>query len=166
MTAWQLAMRNFSSSASPRGGSTGEFAGKWTASADSLEAQAARFACCQELALGRLCKEPHFARRDHIREIVESVSSPYVAGSFTADDVHASNCHSLGSQHEQPTSTSTTAQPLAPANERTNDNCIRYRARGALRPATVEPQTPPKLEAPSSKRFSLYRPTLPGACKG
>lgn len=39
--------------------------------------------------LGRLCKAPHFARRDHIREIVESVSSPYVAGSFTADDVHA-----------------------------------------------------------------------------
>lgn len=42
-----------------------------------------------ELVLGRLCKEPHFARRDHIREIVESVSSPYVAGSFTADDDHA-----------------------------------------------------------------------------
>lgn len=150
----QPAMCNFSSHLAAN---TDEFAGKRTAPTETwkLRPQGLQLAGLSGLVLGGLCKEPHFARRDHIHEIVESVSSPIRGGQLHRRRRRRPRI-AIPSAHS--TSSPPRPRPLLKSSpQRTNEpTTIAYGAALEVpcgqRLSNRRPRQ--SLEAPSSKRFS------------
>ena len=154
-------MRNFWSSAStPRKGK-GRVCGE-----DHSRPQASNFLLLAARVLRPRCladyvRKPHFTRRDHIREIVESVCPRYVAGSFTADDVHPLELPvPSAQQHEQPPSNAASCSTPRP-NERTIASRTALEVPCSQQSAGFSTHTPPKLL--KLDELLRYRPSPPRA---